>query len=699
MGSPAAFIGTNMPASRKTRGTPMTDSHLDRPFAVRIVEHTWIPLSDACRLSAKLWLPEGAEDRPVPAILEYIPYRKGDATALRDHVNHSWFAEHGYAGVRVDMRGTGNSEGLQMDEYLEIEQRDAQEVITWLTRQPWCDGSVGMMGISWGGVTSLQAATFAHPALKAIVPVCASDERYYDDGCYFLGCMSGETVGWGAVMLGFNSRPPDPEIVGEQWREQWLARLAKPPLFLETFLRHQRRDDYWLQGTVNGRHDRIKCAVYAVGGWADCWPNTVFRLLEKLPPGTPRRGMSGPWGHTYPNLGVPGPAIGFLPEILRWWDRWLKGIDNGIDREPAFNGYLSTLVPPDARHRHNPGRWVAQADWPSPDMARRRLYLGDGRLSDTPLAGSDVALNSPLSCGLGSGEYMPWYMSGPSSQLPLDQRGDDARSVTFDGEALPAPLDILGTPYAELDLTPAASSGLVAVRLCDVWPDGASTLISYGLLNLAQREGKDVPRPMIPGTRYRVRVRLNDTGYTLAPGHRLRLAISTSYWPIAWPTPEKAELLLDARASCLDLPILERAQGERDLQPFEAPCTPPSLPMTRLAEVRQERNIAHDVESGEFMFSLVKDGGRVRLHHNGIEMGGGTTERYTITDDDPLSARAEYTCEYRIGRAEWQTRTRGRLALTCSADTFFVKAELDAFEGDTRVFSRNWDLAIPRDGF
>ena len=677
----------------------MSDSGRNHPTAIRIVEHAWIPLADGCRLSAKLWLPEGAQARPVPAILEYIPYRKGDATAPRDHMNHYWFAGKGYAGVRVDMRGTGNSDGLQMDEYLEIEQRDAQEVITWLTEQPWCDGSVGMMGISWGGVTALQAATFGHPALKAIVPVCATDERYYDDGCYFLGCMSGETVGWGAVMLGFNSRPPDPEVVGEGWREQWLERLSKPPLFLETFLRHQRRDEYWLQGTVNGRHDRIKCAVYAVGGWADCWPNTVFRLLENLPPGTPRKAMSGPWGHTYPHLGVPGPAVGFLPEILRWWDRWLKGIDNGIDREPVFHGYLGTRVPPDARHLHNPGRWVAQARWPSPDVERRRLYLGDGRLAAAPLAGSEVIVDSPLSCGLCSGEYMPWYMAGPSSQLPLDQRSDDARSVTFDGEALESPLDILGTPFVEVSFTPSSSSALIAVRLCDVWPDGASTLISYGLLNLAQREGKEVPKAMTPGAPHRVRVRLNDTGYTLAPGHRLRLAISTSYWPMAWPTPEKAGLLLDPRSSHLELPVLDGGDGDPNLEPFEAPSNPAPLPMTTLEEGRQARNIAHDVESGEFTFSLVKDGGRVRLHHNGIEMAGGTTERYVITDDDPLSARAEYACEYGIGRGEWQTRTRGKLVMTCSADTFFLEAELDAFEGDTRVFSRNWDLAIPRDGF
>ena len=673
-----------------------TEYYESFPHAVRVIEHVWIPMSDGCRLSAKLWLPEG--EQPVPAILEYIPYRKGDATAPRDQMNHSYFAGHGYASVRVDMRGTGNSDGLQMDEYLALEQEDGQEVISWLAEQPWCDGSVGMIGISWGGVTSLQAATYGHPALKAIIPVCATDERYYDDGCYFMGCMSGETIGWGAVMLGFNSRPPDPEIVGDSWRSQWLERLEKPPLFLETFLRHQRRDDYWLQGTVQGKHDRIKCAVYTIGGWADCWPNTVFRLLESLPPGTPRRGLSGPWGHTYPHVGVPGPAMGFLPETLRWWDRWLKGVDNGIDREPQFHGYLSTLVAPDARHAKNPGRWVAQKEWPSAEVTTRRVFFGDGHLSDTAFAGSKVQISSPQSCGLDSGEYMPWYMTGPSSQLALDQRGDDSKSVTFDGELLEEPLEILGTPWVELVVTPSTSSGLIAARLCDVWPHGASTLICYGVLNLAQRDGKDTPVAMTPGTPYRVRVRLNDTGYRVAPGHRLRLSISTSYWPMAWPTPDAANLMLDTESSHIELPVLDTSESP-DLQPFEPPRTPPPIEMTTLQPTRQERTITHDVETGEIIFALVKDGGCVRLHHNDIEMASGTTERYSIRDDDPLSARAEYSCEYGIGRGAWQTRTSGRLTMTCSADTFFVAAELDAYEGDIRIFSRNWDLEIERDGF
>ena len=678
---------------------PESEQYRNLPHEVEVIEPVWIPMPDGCRLSARIWLPREARSRPVPAILEYIPYRKGDATAARDQLMHPCFAGHGYASVRVDMRGTGDSEGLQMDEYLPLEQEDGQAVIGWLAAQPWCNGAVGMIGISWGGVAALQAATHAHPALKAIVPVCASIDRYYDDGGYFMGCLSGQTIGWGAIMLGFNSRPPDPAVVGERWREQWLERLEKPPLFLETWLSHQRRDRYWRQGSVAGRESRIRCAVYAVGGWADCWPNTVGRLLENLPEQTPRKGLSGPWGHAYPHAGIPGPAIDFVPEALRWWDRWLKGIDNGVERGPRLHAWLQERVPPTPDHPERPGRWVAEARWPDPRRRCRRFHLGEAALHEAPVAGAPVRVESPQSCGLGAGEYMPWYLHGASPQLPLDQRGDDAKSAVFDGPRLDAPLDLLGTPRAELTLRTDAPAALVALRLCDLRPDGASTLISYGFLNLAQREGRERPLPVEPGVAYRVRVRLNDTGYRLAPGHRLRLAVSTSYWPMAWPPPCRAALTIDGAASHLDLPVREAGRDEDGLAPFGGPGASRPLGTTLLRAGSRERSITHDVERGEWVFRIRKDAGRQRLHHNDVEMESATTERYVIRDADPLSARAEYACEYALGRGPWQTRTRGRLTMTCSADTFFVAAELDAWEQDHRVFSRDWRLEIPRDGF
>ena len=120
--------------------------HTDSPFKINTIRHIWIPMPDGCRLAARIWLPENSEKHPVPAILEYIPYRKNDGTAIRDSIYHPYFAGYGYAAVRVDMRGSGDSDGVMLDEYLPQELEDAVSGIAWLAEQPWCDGSVGMMG-------------------------------------------------------------------------------------------------------------------------------------------------------------------------------------------------------------------------------------------------------------------------------------------------------------------------------------------------------------------------------------------------------------------------------------------------------------------------------------------------------------------------------------------------------------------------
>ena len=655
-------------------------------------------MRDRCRLSARIWLPVDAETDAVPVILEYIPYRKSDGSAVRDATIHPYFAGHGYASVRVDMRGSGDSEGVMYDEYLPVEQDDCEQVIAWLAAQPWCTGMVGMIGISWGGVAALQAAVRNPPGLKAIIPVCASVDRYYDDGGYYMGCMAGQTIGWGAVMFGFNSRAPDPAVVGDRWRDMWLERLHAP-LFLETWLKHQRRDALWVQGSPCEDYDKIECPVYAVTGWADCWPNTVLRLLANLPAKVPRKGLVGPWGHIYPHMGFPGPAIGFLQEAVRWWDRWLKGIQNGVDDDPCFSAYVMERVPANANHRERPGRWIAQSSWPSPAVSVRRMRFANGGLGYTKPTTGSISICSPPSCGLCSGEYMPWYTSRQTAQLPLDQREDDAKSACFDTEPLSRPLEVLGTPTVSLCLQSDKRLALVAARLCDVAPDGASTLISFGILNLAQRDGREVPEYLTPGKRYTVTLRLNDTGYRVLPKHRLRLALSTSYWPMAWPTPESATLTVHVENSHLNLPVRELTAGAGAAPAFGAAEGAEPIATTMLRSGRDARTIARDVETRLVSLEICKDAGRTRFSHNGIEAESVTTERFSIHDQDPISACAEYRCDYGIGRGEWQTRTQGHLRMTSTPDDFVVEARLEAFENDSSVLKREWNFRVPRDAF
>ncbi|MBU2189950.1 MAG: CocE/NonD family hydrolase, partial [Alphaproteobacteria bacterium] len=408
-----------------------------------------IVMPDGCRLSARVWMPVDADQDPVPAILEHLPYRKRDGTTARDSLTHPYFAGHGYACLRVDMRGNGDSDGLMEDEYSEQELQDACDVIAWAAAQPWCSGKVGMMGISWGGFNALQVAAKGPAALKAIITLCSTDDRYADDIHYKGGLLLNENMGWGATMLSYSSRPPDPAIVGDKWRAMWLERLEHEPFLPAVWLSHQTRDAYWKRGSVCEDFSAIKAAPLAIGGWGDGYKNAVSRLVAGID--APAKGIVGPWIHKYPHFAVPKPAIGFLQEALRWWDHWLKDIETGVENDPAMRLYVMESEPPRDWYEERPGRWIAEPVWPVPDRAPLRFTLGAGnRLAAdaTPMAPTIIA--SPQDCGLAGGEYCAIWL-GP--ELPGDQRIDDEKSACFDSEPLDAPLDIVGAPVISLTLS------------------------------------------------------------------------------------------------------------------------------------------------------------------------------------------------------------------------------------------------------
>jgi hypothetical protein len=663
------------------------------PEAVEIIDPVWIPMPDGCRLAARLWLPKSAAKKPLPAILEYIPYRRRDATIITDTPRHGYFAGHGYACLRVDMRGSGDSDGVLTDEYLPQEQDDALAVIAWIAAQPWCSGKVGMIGISWGGFNSLQVAARRPPALKAIVTVCSTDDRYADDCHYMGGALLLNTLSWGATMFAYNTRPPDPQIVGERWREMWLERMNSSPPFIAAWLTHQLRDDYWRHGSVCEDYGAITAATYAVGGWADGYSNAVPRLVANLK--APVKGLIGPWAHEYAQSARPGPQIGFLQECLRWWDHWLKGRKTGIAAEPRLRAWLQDSVPPAADYDERPGRWVAERRWP-PRRKPRRLYLGEGRLLERKPRGEIALTHSSLQVtGMTWGEWCPYGYPG---ELPTDQRPDDGRSLSFDSAPLTVPLDLLGAPVVQLRLALDRPAGLIAARLSSVAPDGASTLLTYGILNLTHREGHDRVVPLTPGGPVTVRLQLNDLGERVAAGHRLRLALSTSYWPMVWPSPEPVTMTVFAHESALELPVRPAQPADTGLPDFPPPEVAPGVAVTRLRPGRREREVHEDVTSGRTTMTIHRERGSYRVEDIDVLVSGAAEERFSIIEGDPLSARAELLWHYRIQRGDWDIRTETRTVLTASKEMFHLHATLDAFEGDSRAFVRNWSIDIPRNG-
>ncbi len=665
---------------------------------VREVELEWIPMPDGTRLAARLFLPEDAEVHPVPAILEYIPYRRRDSTRDGDNLTHPWFAQQGYACVRLDIRGTGDSEGVIRDEYLKQEQDDAVAAIAWIAKQPWCTGNVGMMGISWGGFNSLQVAARRPPALKAIITVCSTDDRYADDMHYMGGCIVTDTMAWGTSFFGRMARAPDPLMVGEdRWRDMWRQRLEgwEPPFI--AWLRHQARDEFWQHGSICENYGDVECAVFAVGGWADGYSNAIFRMLSGLK--CPRLGLVGPWGHKYPHNGIPGPAIGFLQEAKRWWDHWLKGADTGIMREPILRAWVQESVPPAAHYDLRPGYWAGETAWPGPNVREQNYLLGKNSLGHAAAAGElALAVASPQSVGQHAGEWCPYGMGGISPELPLDQREEDGGSLVFDTEPLAEPLTILGAPVAELELEADQPDAQVAVRLNDLRPDGSDLRVSYGVLNLTHRNGHATPTPVESGKRMRVRVQMNEIGHTFPAGHRIRLAISTAYWPIVWPAPRAFRLVVHAAGSRLTLPVRERQAADEKIR-FEPAVKGRTTPRTVLRGTHQERTVTRDVAAGDVVYTVLRDEGRSVIDEIDVETGFEKKVVYRIKPNDPTSARVDLREAFVLRHGQgWDTFVEAEAALSSTATDFLVEASLKAFDGGKPVFAKSWLERIPRRG-
>ncbi len=666
------------------------------PHSVKEVEFERIPLSDGVRLSCRYWLPEGATNSPVPAILEYIPYCTRDGTAARDEAMHPCFAGHGYAAVRVDIRGSGESEGVLTDEYLELEQDDALEVIAWIAEQPWCDGNVGMMGKSWGGFNGLQVAARRPPALKCIVTVFSTDDRYADDVHYIGGCMTTQNTEWAFVMFPAQARPPDPALVGDGWREMWQQRLDAIEPWVIRWTEHQHRDAYWKHASVCEDFSKIEVPVYAIGGWADAYSNPVPRLMAGLD--GPRKGLIGPWGHQYMHQVVPGPQMGYMDEALHWWDHWLKGRDTGLMDEPSYRVWVQDSVRPSAHHQQRPGYWANEPHWPSANIEDMVLHLNNGSLDRVAGVQSTVSVCSAQT----TGQCTPFLGSSGSGgpEDPLDQRTDDAMSGCFDGAILSEPLTILGAPVVTLDVASDQRNAFVCVRLNEVLPGGASLQVSYGILNLTHRNSHEFPEALEPGKRYTVRVQLNDIAHTFAPGSRIRVAVSTAFWPLVWPSPRVATVSLFTGESTLCLPAREPESSDAEARPLPPARHSRVHPTTILENPEPEYSgFETDINTGVHSFIQRADSGIIRYDRHGWTTRVKTDYQYHIHPDDPTSACVDLTTTETYGRkGQLDARIEAHQKLTSDETHFFIEATLDVFDGKVEVYSRRWNKSIARDG-
>ncbi|MEO8855858.1 MAG: CocE/NonD family hydrolase, partial [Burkholderiaceae bacterium] len=404
------------------------------------------------------------------------------------------------------------------------------------------------------------------------------------------------------------------------------------------------------------------------------------------------KGIIGPWAHKYPHFALPEPRIGFLQESLRWWDRWLKGVDTGVEHDPAFRTYIMDVGRPGASVAHVPGRWVSDTRWPSDNSEQQRLYLNHDGLAAAKGPGAKRSLNSPQTTGADSGEFCVIWM-GP--EFPGDQRRDDACSLTFDSAPLAKDIDLVGAAVLQLKLSVDRPVAHIAVRLNAVLPDGAVSRLSYTTLNLCHRDSHEKPQPLEPGKAYSVRVQLNDTAYRVPKGHRLRVSISTSYWPMIWPAPEPVTLTLHTGTSHIDLPVRKPRRGEK-APVFAAAEAARPVKLVEIDKPFNKRELTIDQTTGEQRLSIVDDFGRSTIVEHGLTTWGCGRESYSIHPDDPLSARAECHWSEERSRGDWKVRTETWSAMTASKTHFHVTGRLEAYEGDQKILERAWDRKVKR---
>jgi uncharacterized protein len=673
-------------------------------YMTRIVKHVSIPMSDGVLLSADMVAPKA--DGPFPVVFDYYPYRKDDlsAGALR---RQRYLAQRGYVALRVDVRGSGSSQGVAEDEYVLQEQLDALEAIEWMARQPWSNGNVGMYGTSYGGFNSLQVAMHRPPALKAICPMYFTDNRYTDDCHYKGGAMQMlyDIATYGLSMVVSNALPPYPEATGRDWAATWEERLEHNEPWLLNWLEHQTYDDYWKHGSLCEDYEAIQCAVYLIGGWRDGYTNCNLRTFQHLR--CPKKLLIGPWLHAQPDTGVPGPNVDHLHEMVRFFDYWLKGVDDGVMGEPPITFYVQKFDPPRADREETSGYWRRELDWPLPSQrsTEHALYLSEGGTLGAELAEQGGIERYTYNPSVGTTFGM--FSAGSPYLLPVDQRLEEPYSPDWTSEPLDEPLEILGRPRAVLHVAVTTDVATVVVRLVDVAPDGTAALVTKGVLNLTHRESHAQPTPVVPGQVYEIAVELDATSWHFEAGHRVRLAISGADFPNTWPSPKPytAELHVGGgigpdTGSRLILPVVEPheprvRQAHRKL--LSAPALRPPTSFEPTAETQSEPPVwrvtrDHLAATTEV---FLRTAGHTRVSD---ELAFNSSHEATASVFERNPARATIRGFSRV-ELYWPQRVidacaRGQIEST--EDAFHVTINLEIKMDGLPYASRRWVQTFPR---
>ena len=658
------------------------------------IEQTWIPMKDGVRLAVNLFMPDGTPagreaSEKFPAILEYLPYRKDDWSLKRDIELHAYFVRRGYVSARVDIRGTGASEGDPPDrEYSQQELADGAEIIDWLSRQPWSNGSVGMMGISWGGFNAIQMALRRPPALKAIIAVCATEELFHDDIHYIDGMMHADEFELAMDLQ--EMLPRAPEFPTDE--KSLAPRFDNPPWFL-LYLQQQRDGPFWRRASVAPDHyGEYKVPSFLVGGFLDGYRDSVARFFGRVH--APVKALLGPWNHTFPHDAQPGPSIEWRAEAVRWWDYWLKGKQNGILDEPRFEVYMRRWYAPDPNIKEIPGDWRAYPTWPPTDQSAETLYLQPAhtleRLPPVALTNSRQELDFVPSAGVEAGFWWGDFTS--------DQRSADAYSLVYDSVPVEKDTAILGWPKVVLKVSTTAKLANWFARLSDVAPDGRVTMITGAGQCGAQLESSSNPTNLEAGRIYSVPIEMHLTSWIFPRGHRIRLAISNALWPMIWPTPypmTTSLILGGPQTPRLELPVV--SSSPLATPRFAAPEESPPLSDVKWSGEPwppQDWSVTRDLatglalvswsgdDAGEFPWGQMKDHEQMSYQVNDARPDVNTVRGAASTTVELLGRKLIFSVV---------------LDLHSDAKNFCYHFERKLTQNGMVVREKSWDETIPRD--
>lgn len=655
------------------------------------ITEAWIDMPDGVRLAADIYWPAGAktEDR-FPVLLEYLPYRKDEARA-RNYSLYSYFLNHGYVVARVDMRGTGNSEGVTIPyEYSDIELDDGEEVIDWLSRQDWSTGSVGMFGISWGGFNSIQMAMRNPPALKAFVALMSTEYLYQEDVHYMDGIM--HTDSWMMSNDLYNALPGAPDFVLD---EEWVKNRFNVEPSVYTYMRQQRDGSFWDRASARGQYEKIKVPGYHIGGWYDGYRNSLPRMLENVD--APVKAMIGPWDHYYPHNAWPKPQVEWRFEAVRWFDHWLKGEDTGILEEPDFAVYVRDYYPPDPAISAVPGHWRWEESWPLDRIEHQTWFAQSNHsLSVDPTKSDTHTMVYKPSMGLEGGGPTMWWGS-----VTPDQQAMDDHSLVYDSEPLDAPLEILGRPIAKLNVSADASRANWVVRISDVAPDGQVTQVAGAAFNGTHRNSAREPEDIVPGELFSLDIHLHFTSWVFPEGHRIRVAISNAQWPMLWPTKESmvSSLVLGGEGGArMVLPVVPK--GMEKQPDFKKPLPNPVLPGFKTLDSGNVSGYAaitfieHDAESGE-AFGVATNTGATQYPW-GIERFTEEIEHRT-SDENPAqtSVVGRYTLSEELH--DRMLEFEQNVDFRSDENNFTLKFHRWVMVNGELYAEKTWEEVIPRD--